>query len=155
VLGGDAFYYKKRPEGFDQLISCGRVVIEDNVGIGALCTIDKGVTGDTTIGAGTKIDNQVHIGHDTIIGKKCLIASQTGIAGCVVVEDEVTMWGQVGVTSAITIGTKAVIQAQTGVGKSLEGGKVYFGSPAEESREKLKQMAYVKRIPEILEKLNK
>ncbi len=155
VLGGDAFYYKKRPEGFDQLISCGRVVIEDNVGIGALCTIDKGVTGDTTIGAGTKIDNQVHIGHDTIIGKKCLIASQTGIAGCVVVEDEVTMWGQVGVTSAITIGAKAVIQAQTGVGKSLEGGKVYFGSPAEESREKLKQMAYVKRIPEILEKLNK
>lgn len=155
VLGGDAFYYKKRPEGFDQLLSCGRVVIEDNVGIGALCTIDKGVTGDTTIGAGTKIDNQVHIGHDTIIGKKCLIASQTGIAGCVVVEDEVTMWGQVGVTSAITIGAKAIIQAQTGVGKSLEGGKVYFGSPAEESREKLKQMAYVKRIPEILEKLNK
>jgi len=153
VLGGDAFYYKKRPEGFDQLISCGRVVIEDNVGIGALCTIDKGVTGDTTIGAGTKIDNQVHIGHDTLIGKKCLIASQTGIAGCVVVEDEVTMWGQVGVTSAITIGTKAVILAQTGVAKSLEGGKVYFGSPAEESREKLKQMAHVKRIPEILEKL--
>lgn len=153
VLGGDAFYYKKRPEGFDQLISCGRVVIEDNVGIGALCTIDKGVTGDTTIGAGTKIDNQVHIGHDTVIGKKCLIASQTGIAGCVVVEDEVTMWGQVGVTSAITIGTKAVILAQSGISKSLEGGKVYFGSPAEESREKLKQMAHVKRIPEILEKL--
>lgn len=153
VLGGDAFYYKKRPEGFDQLISCGRVVVEDNVGIGALCTIDKGVTGDTTIGAGTKIDNQVHIGHDTVIGKKCLIASQTGIAGCVVVEDEVTMWGQVGVTSAITIGAKSVILAQSGISKSLEGGKVYFGSPAEESREKLKQMAHVKRIPEILEKL--
>lgn len=153
VLGGDAFYYKKRPEGFDQLLSCGRVVIEDNVGIGALCTIDKGVTGDTTIGAGTKIDNQVHIGHDTIIGKKCLIASQTGIAGCVVVEDEVTMWGQVGVTSAITIGSKAVLMAQSGISKSLEGGKSYFGSPAEESREKMKQMAHVKRIPEILEKL--
>jgi len=153
VLGGDAFYYKKRPEGFDQLISGGRVVIKDNVGIGAACTIDKGVTGDTTIGEGTKIDNQVHIGHDTIIGKKCLIASQTGIAGCVIIEDEVTIWGQVGVTSAITIGTKAVIQAQTGVAKSLEGGKVYFGSPAEEAREKLKQMANVKRIPEILEKL--
>jgi len=153
VLGGDAFYYKKRTEGFDQLLSGGRVVIEDNVGIGAACTIDKGVTGDTTIGAGTKIDNQVHIGHDTVIGKKCLIASQTGIAGCVIVEDEVTMWGQVGVTSAITIGARAVILAQTGVAKSLAGGKVYFGSPAEESREKLKQMAHVKRIPEILEKL--
>jgi UDP-3-O-[3-hydroxymyristoyl] glucosamine N-acyltransferase len=153
ILGADAFYYKKRPEGFDQLISGGRVVIEDNVGIGALCTIDKGVTGDTTIGAGTKIDNQVHVGHDTVIGKKCLIASQTGIAGCVVIEDEVTMWGQVGTTSGITIGAKAVIMGQTGVTKSVEGGKSYFGTPIEESREKLKQLANVKRIPEILNKL--
>jgi UDP-3-O-[3-hydroxymyristoyl] glucosamine N-acyltransferase len=153
VLGGDAFYYKKRPEGFDQLLSGGRVVIGNDVGIGALCTIDKGVTGDTTIGDGSKIDNQVHIGHDTVIGKKCLIASQTGIAGCVVVEDEVVMWGQVGVTSGISIGSKAIIMAQSGVSKSLAGGKAYFGSPAEESREKLKQMANVKRIPEILEKI--
>ncbi|WP_396193990.1 UDP-3-O-(3-hydroxymyristoyl)glucosamine N-acyltransferase [Flavobacterium sp.] len=153
VLGADAFYYKKRPEGFDQLLSGGRVVIEDNVGIGALCTIDKGVTGDTTIGAGTKIDNQVHVGHDTVIGKKCLIASQTGIAGCVVIEDEVTLWGQVGTTSGITIGAKAVVLGQTGVTKSIEGGKSYFGTPVEESREKLKQLANVKRIPDILNKL--
>jgi UDP-3-O-[3-hydroxymyristoyl] glucosamine N-acyltransferase len=153
VLGGDAFYYKKRLEGFDQLLSGGRVVIEDNVGIGALCTIDKGVTGDTTIGEGTKLDNQVHVGHDTVIGKKCLIASQTGIAGCVIIEDEVTLWGQVGTTSGITIGTKAVIMGQTGVTKSVEGGKSYFGTPIEESREKLKQLANVKRIPEILNKL--
>jgi len=155
ILGADAFYYKKRPEGFDQLISGGRVVIEDNVGIGALCTIDKGVTGDTTIGEGTKIDNQVHVGHDTVIGKKCLIASQTGIAGCVVIEDEVTLWGQVGTTSGITIGEKAIILGQTGVTKSVEGGKTYFGTPIEESREKLKQLANVKKIPEILNKLNK
>lgn len=153
VIGGDAFYYKKRPEGFDQLLSGGRVVIQDNVGIGALCTIDKGVTGDTTIGEGTKLDNQVHVGHDTVIGKKCLIASQTGIAGCVIIEDEVTMWGQVGTTSGITIGTKAVIMGQTGVTKSVDGGKSYFGTPIEESREKLKQLANVKRIPEILNKL--
>ncbi len=155
ILGADAFYYKKRPEGFDQLISGGRVVIEDNVGIGALCTIDKGVTGDTTIGEGTKIDNQVHVGHDTVIGKKCLIASQTGIAGCVIIEDEVTLWGQVGTTSGITIGTKAVVLGQTGVTKSIEGGKSYFGTPVEESREKLKQLANVKRIPDIINKLNK
>jgi UDP-3-O-[3-hydroxymyristoyl] glucosamine N-acyltransferase len=153
VLGADAFYYKKRPDGFDQLLSGGRVVIEDNVSIGALCTIDKGVTGDTTIGAGTKLDNQVHVGHDTVIGRKCLIASQTGIAGCVIIEDEVTLWGQVGTTSGITIGTKAVIMGQTGVTKSVEGGKSYFGTPIEESREKLKQLANIKRIPEILEKL--
>ncbi|HPJ09961.1 MAG TPA: UDP-3-O-(3-hydroxymyristoyl)glucosamine N-acyltransferase [Flavobacterium sp.] len=153
VLGGDAFYYKKRPEGFDQLLSGGRVVIHDNVGIGALCTIDKGVSGDTIIGEGSKLDNQVHVGHDTVIGKKCLIASQTGIAGCVIIEDEVTLWGQVGTTSGITIGTKAVIMGQTGVTKSVEGGKSYFGTPIEESREKLKQLANVKRIPEILNKL--
>ena len=153
VLGADAFYYKKRTEGFDQLVSGGRVVVEDNVGIGALCTIDRGVTGDTTIGEGTKIDNQVHVGHDTIIGKKCLIASQTGIAGCVIIEDEVTLWGQVGTTSGITIGTKAVIMGQTGVTKSVEGGKSYFGTPIEESREKLKQLANIKKIPEILNKL--
>ncbi len=153
ILGADAFYYKKRAEGFDQLISGGRVVIENNVGIGALCTIDKGVTGDTTIGEGTKIDNQVHVGHDTVIGKKCLIASQTGIAGCVIIEDEVTIWGQVGTTSGITIGEKAVILGQTGVTKSVEGGKTYFGTPIEESREKLKQLANIKKIPEILSKL--
>ncbi|WP_338376689.1 UDP-3-O-(3-hydroxymyristoyl)glucosamine N-acyltransferase [uncultured Flavobacterium sp.] len=153
IIGADAFYYKKRAEGFDQLLSGGRVVIKDNVGIGALCTIDKGVTGDTTIGEGTKIDNQVHVGHDTVIGKKCLIAAQTGIAGCVIVEDEVTLWGQVGTTSGITIGSKAIVMGQTGVTKSIEGSKVYFGTPIEESREKLKQLANIKRIPEILKKI--
>lgn len=153
ILGADAFYYKKRPDGFDQLVSGGRVVIQNNVGIGALCTIDKGVTGDTTIGEGTKIDNQVHVGHDTVIGKKCLIASQTGIAGCVIIEDEVTLWGQVGTTSGITIGEKAVVLGQTGVTKSIPGGKTYFGTPIEESREKLKQLANIKKIPEIISKL--
>ena len=153
ILGADAFYYKKRPDGYDQLLSGGRVIIENNVGIGALCTIDKGVTGDTTIGEGTKIDNQVQVGHDTIIGKKCLIASQTGIAGCVIIEDEVTLWGQVGTTSGITIGSKAVVLGQTGVTKSIQGGKSYFGTPIQESRESLKQLANIKKIPEILNKL--
>lgn len=155
VLGADAFYYKNRPEGFDQLLSGGRVVIEDHVDIGASCTIDRGVTGDTTIKEGSKLDNQIQVGHDTVIGKKCLIASHVGIAGCVVIEDEVTLWGQAGITSGATIGKKAVISAQSGVSKSLEGGKSYFGSPAEEAREKLKQLASVKMIPEILQKLKK
>ena len=146
VLGADAFYYKNRPEGFDQLLSVGRVVVKDNVHIGASCTIDKGVTGDTTIGKGTKIDNQVHVGHDTKIGKKCLIASQTGIAGCVIIEDEVTLWGQVGTNSGITIGKGAVILGQTGVTKSVPGGKTYFGTPISESRVKLKELAYLKRL---------
>ena len=155
VLGADAFYYKKRPDGFDKLISGGRVVLKNNVDIGALCTIDRGVTGDTTIGFGSKLDNQVHVGHDTVIGEKCLIASQTGIAGCVIIEDEVTLWGQVGTNSGITIGKNAVIMGQTGVTKSVAGGKSYFGTPIEESREKLKQLAYIKKIPEIIKKLDK
>ncbi|WGH76081.1 UDP-3-O-(3-hydroxymyristoyl)glucosamine N-acyltransferase [Tenacibaculum tangerinum] len=146
VLGADAFYYKNRPEGFDKLISGGKVVLEDNVDLGASCTIDRGVTGDTTIGNGTKIDNQVHVGHDTVIGKKCLIASQTGIAGCVVIEDEVTIWGQVGTNSGITIGKGAVILGQTGVTKSVPGGKSYFGTPISESREKLKELAEIKQF---------
>ncbi len=153
VLGANAFYYKKRPEGFDQLISGGRVVIEDNVDLGALCTIDRGVTNDTIIKKGTKIDNQVQIGHDTIIGEKCLIASQTGIAGCVIVEDEVTLWGQVGVKSGITIAKGTEIYAQSGLGHSTDENKTYFGSPALEAREKFKEMAYIRKIPEILKNL--
>lgn len=153
VLGASAFYYKNRPEGFDQLKSGGRVVIENNVDIGALCTIDKGVTADTVIGEGSKLDNQIQVGHDTVIGKKCLIASQVGIAGCVVIEDEVTIWGQVGITSGITIGKKAVISAKAGVSKSLEGHKSYFGVPADDFRSKYKEIAAIRKIPEILEKL--
>ncbi|MHA7831142.1 MAG: UDP-3-O-(3-hydroxymyristoyl)glucosamine N-acyltransferase [Flagellimonas sp.] len=155
VLGADAFYYKNRPEGFDKLLSGGNVVIENNVDIGAGCTIDRGVTGSTTIKEGAKLDNQIQVGHDTVIGKKCLIASHVGIAGCCIIEDEVTLWGQVGITSGATIGKKAVILAQSGISKSLEGGKTYFGYPAEEAREKLKQIASIKKIPEILQKLKK
>jgi len=153
VIGSDAFYYKTRPEGFDKLKSGGAVIIQDDVEIGALCTIDRGVSGNTTIKKGSKLDNQVHVGHDTVIGEKCLIASQTGVAGCVVIEDEVTLWGQVGVVSAATIGAKTVVLAQSGVANSLDGGKTYFGSPAEEARSKMKQLANVKRIPDILDQL--
>ena len=153
VLGANAFYYKKRPEGYDRLKSSGRVVIKNHVDIGASCTIDRGVTADTTIGEGSKLDNQIQVGRDTVIGKNCLIASHTGIAGCVVIEDDVTIWGQVGITSGITIGAKTVISAKAGVSKSLEGGKHYFGIPAEDFRTKYKEIASIKQIPEILEKL--
>jgi UDP-3-O-[3-hydroxymyristoyl] glucosamine N-acyltransferase len=155
VLGSNAFYYKKRPEGFDRLYSGGRVVIENNVDIGAACTIDRGVTNDTTIKEGAKIDNQVQIGHDSIVGRRCLIASQVGIAGCTIIEDEVTIWGQVGITSGVTIGSKAVISAKAGVSKSLEGGKSYFGIPADDFRSKYKEIAAIRKIPEILEELKK
>lgn len=141
VLGADAFYYKNRSDYFDKLKSVGNIIIEDDVEIGANCTIDKGVTASTIIGKGSKLDNLIQIGHDTIIGKKCLIASQVGIAGCCIIEDEVSIWGQVGIAASLTIGKKANILAQSGISKSLEAGKTYFGSPAEESREMFKQLA--------------
>lgn len=153
VLGADAFYYKNRGESWEKLESGGSVIIEDNVHIGAGCTIDRGVTANTQIKKHAKLDNQIQVGHDTVIGERCLIASQCGIAGCVVIENDVTLWGQVGITSGVTIGAKAIVLAQTGISKSLEGSKTYFGSPAEEARERLKQMALVKQIPEILKKI--
>lgn len=154
VLGSSAFYYKKRPEGYDPLVSGGDIRLEDDVELGASCTIDRGVSGTTIIGKGTKLDNNVHIGHDTQIGQNCLFASQVGVAGCVIVEDNVTLWGQVGVTSGITLGKGCVVLAQSGISKSLEGGKTYFGYPAEDARKKYREMASLRILPEIIEKLS-
>ncbi|MBQ0739734.1 UDP-3-O-(3-hydroxymyristoyl)glucosamine N-acyltransferase, partial [Aquimarina celericrescens] len=105
------------------------------------------------IGEGTKVDNQVQVGHDPIIGKKCLIASQTGIAGCVVIEDEVTIWGQVGIASGLTIGKKVIILAQSGISKDLKSNITYFGTPADDIRKKYRELGYISRIPEIIQKL--
>ena len=146
TIGGDAFYYKNRGDKFEKLLSCGGVIINDHVEIGAGCTIDRGATNDTIIGEQTKLDNQVHIGHDVVIGKHCLLAAQVGIAGCVTIEDDVTIWGQVGCIANVTIGKGATIMAQSGVGKSLEPGKTYFGSPAGEARKKLKELAQLSRL---------
>ncbi|MFM7671516.1 MAG: UDP-3-O-(3-hydroxymyristoyl)glucosamine N-acyltransferase [Bacteroidota bacterium] len=156
IIGSDAFYYNKRPNRplpYQRMLSCGRVVIEEEVEIGANCTIDRGVSHDTRIGAGTKMDNLVHVGHDTVIGKNCLIAAQVGIAGATVLEDGVTLWGQVGVSKTLTIGAGAVVMAQSGVPSSLAGGKVYFGYPAEEASKKKRELVWIKRIPQIWEML--
>lgn len=153
VLGADAFYYKNRPEGFDKLVSCGSVVIEDYVDIGANCTIDRGVTGNTTIGKGTKLDNLIQIGHDTQLGEKCLIASLTAISGCVIIEDEVTIWGQCGIVSGITIGKKAVIMGQSGVTKSIEGANIYWGSPVTELRTRHRELIAIKKLPGLIKKI--
>lgn len=158
VIGSDAFYYntkKNRPVWYRRMDSCGRVVIEDDVEIGANCTIDRGVTHDTLIGAGTKMDNLVHIGHDSVIGRNCLFAGQVGIAGAVNIEDGVILWGQAGISKTLTIGKEAVVFAQSGVPYSLEGGKVYFGSPAEEAVSKKRELVWIKRISELWERVKK
>lgn len=153
VIGADAFYFKRRPDYYDKLVSCGRVIIEDNVEIGANCTIDKGVSGDTIIGWGTKMDNLIQIGHDTVIGKNCLFAAQVGIAGVVIIEDDVILWGQVGVQKDLTIGKGAVVLGQSGIAKSLKGGITYFGSPVQEAKRKMKELALIKQLPDIIKKL--
>ncbi|MEM7161594.1 MAG: UDP-3-O-(3-hydroxymyristoyl)glucosamine N-acyltransferase [Bacteroidota bacterium] len=154
VIGADAFYYKKLDGVFTKMHSCGWVEIHDDVEIGASCTIDKGVSGNTVIGKGSKLDNQVHVGHDTVIGKNCLFAAQVGIAGCVVIEDSVTLWGQVGVPSDIRIGKGAEVLGQSGLSHSIEGGKKYFGSPASEARTKMTELVYLKKLPELFKKIN-
>jgi UDP-3-O-[3-hydroxymyristoyl] glucosamine N-acyltransferase len=156
VIGSDAFYYntkKDRAVWYRKMESCGRVVIESDVEIGAGCTIDRGVSHDTRIGRGSKLDNMVHIGHDTVLGANCLLAAQVGIAGATTLGNGVILWGQVGVSKTLSIGDNAVVLAQSGVGGTLEGGKVYFGSPAEDASIKKRELVWVKRIPEIWEKI--
>lgn len=158
VIGSDAFYYntkKDREVWYKRMESCGRVVIEDDVEIGASCTIDRGVTHDTRIGKGTKMDNMVHIGHDSVIGRNCLFAAQVGIAGAVLIEDGVILWGQVGISKTLTIGANAVVLAQSGVPSSLAGGKTYFGYPAEDAADKKRELVWIKRIPKLWEKVMK
>jgi UDP-3-O-[3-hydroxymyristoyl] glucosamine N-acyltransferase len=154
TISSDAFYFAKDADNrsYQRWHSIGRVVIEDHVEIGAGCTIDKGVSGDTRIGYGTKIDNHVHVGHGVEIGKHCLIAAQVGIAGKTIIQDYVTIYGQVGISQALVIGEGAVILAQTGVSKSLPGDKTYFGSPAAEARTYFREIAMLRGLPELLKK---
>ena len=156
VIGSDAFYYntnKKRESWYKRMLSCGRVVIEDDVEIGAGCTIDRGVSGDTVIGRGSRLDNMIHIGHDTVLGKNCLLAAQVGIAGAVEIGNGVILWGQVGVSKTLSIGDNVVVFAQSGVGGSIDANKIYFGSPAEEASLKKRELVWIKRIPELWQKM--
>ena len=155
VIGSSAFYFKKQEKGYTKWKSGGKVIIEDDVYIGANCTINKGVSGDTIIGAGTKIDCLVHIAHGAEIGKRCLIAAQAGISGKVIIEDEVTIYGQAGIAHGVRVGTKAVIGAQSGVSKDLEGHKIYQGAPAGEIRQVHREMAALRQLPEFIKEIRR
>ncbi len=150
VIGADAFYFQTKEGKHNKLHSCGSVLIENEVEIGASCSIDRGVSGVTKIGEGTKIDGQVHIGHDTVVGKHCRFAAQVGIAGCVTIEDNVTLWGQVGIPANLTLKKNSTALGQAGIMKDTEEGKTYLGSPAKEARDEFKEMALIKKLPEIL-----
>jgi UDP-3-O-[3-hydroxymyristoyl] glucosamine N-acyltransferase len=156
VIGSDAFYLnskKNRDVWYKKMPSCGNVIIEDDVEIGANCTIDRGVSDATKIGRGTKFDNLVHIGHEVVIGKNCILAAQVGIAGGTTLGDGVTLWGQVGVNKTITVGDNAVVMGQAGITSSIEGNKTYWGTPIQEFFSKRKEIVLLKRLPEIWEKV--
>jgi UDP-3-O-[3-hydroxymyristoyl] glucosamine N-acyltransferase len=158
VIGSDAFYYntkKEREIWYKKMPSGGTVIIEDDVEIGANCTIDRGVTHDTRLGKGTRFDNLIHVGHDTVFGKNCLVAANVVVAGCVTIEDGVTIWGGCIINKTLTIGANAVLLGRTGVGGNLEGNKTYWGAPAQEASAVKREMIWVKRIPQLWEKVMK
>jgi UDP-3-O-[3-hydroxymyristoyl] glucosamine N-acyltransferase len=151
VLGSTGFGYVRNAKSGEYLRSPqqGKLVIEDDVEIGANTTIDRGALGETRIGRGTKIDNLVHIGHNCRIGKNVVIAAQVGISGSCIVRDGAVLAGQVGISDHCTIGPGVVLGGQAGVfrGKTVEGpGEVFAGTPAEPIKDYLKSMAKVRRL---------
>jgi UDP-3-O-[3-hydroxymyristoyl] glucosamine N-acyltransferase len=155
TIGGDAFYYKGRGTHFDKMHTAGRAVIHDNVEIGSGCTIDAGVSADTVIGKGTKLDSQVHVGHDSTIGENCIICAQVGIAGNVRIGNFVTLYGKSSLSKNISVGDRAVLLGSSASAKSLEGGKTYLGTPADEMHRAARQFAIVKMLPDLWDKLKK
>lgn len=150
IIASDAFYCKKYPTHYQKWTTGGRVVIEDHVEIGAGCTINRGVSGDTIIGEGTKFDCLIHIGHDAVIGKNCLFAAQVGVGGNTVIEDDVVLYGQVGIAQNLRIGKGAIVMAKSGVSKNLESGKAYFGYPASEAKDKYRELAALRFLPQLV-----
>ncbi len=151
VLGSDGFGYVRDEatgtyEAFPQV---GRLVVEDDVELGALCTVDRGALGETRIGAGTKLDNQVHLAHNVRVGRNVVIAAQTGVAGSSVIEDNVVVAGQVGIADHVRIESGAILGAQCGVptGKVIRGpGMLFWGTPARPIRQCLKELAALARL---------
>jgi len=149
VLGSDGYGFATLQGKHHKVPQIGRVVVEDDVEIGANVTVDRATTGETRIGAGTKIDNLVHIAHNVQIGPNCLIVAQVGISGSTKIGKNVTLAGQVGVVGHITIGDGAIITAQSGIMSDVAPGEVLFGSPARPHRLAMKLQALYGKLPDI------
>jgi UDP-3-O-[3-hydroxymyristoyl] glucosamine N-acyltransferase len=154
VIGADGFGFAQQEDGSHLKIpQVGTVVIEDDVEIGANTTVDRPAVGETRVGAGTKIDNLVQVGHGVRIGRHVLLAAQAGIAGSTTLEDGVMLGGQVGVAGHLTIGRGVRATAQTGIPGSVEAGAFVSGYPAIDNREWLKASAIFRRLPELKQAL--
>ena len=151
VIGGEAFYFKRRDTHWDKMESCGCTIIGNDVEIGALCTIDKGVSGATALGDGCKLDNHIQIGHDTTIGKHVLIGAHSAVAGVTIIEDDCVLWSKTAVNKDLVMGKGSVLLATSAIDKSVEPGKVLFGSPAIDARRKWKELAAARELPELMD----
>jgi UDP-3-O-[3-hydroxymyristoyl] glucosamine N-acyltransferase len=155
TLGSDGFGYVFRDGAHAKIPHVGRCIIESDVEIGANTTIDRGSIDDTVIGAGTKIDNLVHVAHNVRIGRLCLLMAQAGLAGSVHVEDGCILAGQVGIAGHVTIGKGARLAAQAGVFGSIPAGETWSGYPARPHKEALRAQAAMFKLPSLIRALER
>ena len=155
VIGSEGFGFLEGDSGFTEMPQIGGVTIEDDGRIGAKCTIDRSTIGNTFIGRGTKMDDQVHIGHNCRIGKNCILCAQVGLAGSTILKDGVILGGQVGVAGHLTIHENVICGGQTGVTRDLEANQKYFQCPATPLTEALRTYQYSKKLPEMAKRLRK
>ena len=154
VIGSDGFGFQPTKDGYQKIPQLGNVVLEDDVEIGANCTIDRGTIGSTVIGKGTKIDNLIKIAHNVKIGRNNVIAAQAGIAGSTVIGDWNQIGGQVGIVGHITIGNQVKIQAQSGVNSSAKDNEILYGSPAINASEYRRNYVHFRNFSQIVKRIN-
>jgi len=155
TLGVDGFGFATEMGVHHKIPQIGNLVIEDDVEIGANCSIERGALDSTVIGRGTKIDNSVVVGHGTKVGEHCLFVAQVGIAGSVTIGNHVTLGGQTGVAGHLTIGDGATIGAKSGVSGDIEPKSVMLGAPVLEIRRYRRAAAIFKNLPELLERIKR
>lgn len=155
VIGSDGFGFQPTKNGFEKIPQLGNVILENNVEIGANCTVDRGTIGSTFIGEGTKIDNLIQIAHNVKIGKHNVIAAQTGIAGSSIIGDWNMIGGQVGIVGHIKIGNEVKIQAQSGIIKNVKDGEVLYGSPSMNANDYRRNYVHFRNFADIVQRINK
>ena len=153
VIGSDGFGFVPKGSGYEKVPQVGTVVIEDDVEIGAGCTVDRATLGETRIGRGSKLDNLIQVAHNVVIGENTVIAAQAGISGSTKIGKGVMIGGQAGFAGHIEVGDKARVGARAGVTKSVKDGEVVSGYPARPHREELRIEAHIRRIPAVIKRL--
>jgi len=153
VLGSDGYGFEPAAEGWEKIPQCGTVAIEDEVEIGANCTVDRGRFGATRIGRGAKLDNLVHVGHNVVVGEHALLVAQVGISGSSEIGRHAILAGQVGIAGHLRIGEGARIGSKSAVHRDVPAGEDWHGNPARPGREALRNAAQLGRLPRILERV--